>query len=79
MADLWDRLTGGDPVEERYGPLVGLTCEDALDELATYMTQEGALVRDRHENRLYLSYHKGPNIVVLIVLLLSFVSLGPLI
>src|SRR3712207_331660 len=68
----------GDTGEERdlaegLGPLVGLPCRDALDQVALYLTQEGARVTDRRENTVYLAYRKHPDPALLLILLLLFV------
>jgi Short C-terminal domain len=58
------------------GNLVGLTPQEALDRAVAYMTQEGASVTGRTENSVTFTYHKGPNAIYLIILLLFLLLPG---
>lgn len=77
LGRFWDSIRGGTPEERRregqFGPLVGLTCEEALDELGRHFTQLGARITDRSKHHIACSYRKGPEAFVLLVLLLLFI------
>jgi hypothetical protein len=68
-----DQLLGGTREERELAgalrPLVRLPCRDALDELALYLTQEGARVTGRSKNSVSLAYHKGRDGFILLILL----------
>jgi hypothetical protein len=67
---------GGVQSMSEVGNLVGLTPEEALDRTVAYMTQEGASVIGRSENSVTFTYHKGPNMLILLLLLLLFLLPG---
>jgi len=60
-------------IERELGPLVGLSAQDALEQAVRRLTREGATVTARTGNTVSFTYRAGPNILILLFLLLLFV------
>jgi hypothetical protein len=58
------------------GTLVALGPEEAVEQAIVAMTSKGASVLSRAGNTVTFTYHKGPNILVLLLLLGLFVVPG---
>jgi hypothetical protein len=55
------------------GPLVGLRAQGALDQAVRRLTREGATVTGRTGNTVSFTYRAGPNVLILLFLLLLLV------
>ena len=60
-------------IERELGPLVGLSAQDALEQAVRRLTREGATVTARTGNTVSFTYRAGPNVLILLFLLLLFV------